>query len=110
MQNLKSQWKKTQKKFDELEKELVDSYILFLRGVARFYLEQNRRVFFHENNVVHWGEGNFGRLVIEGNEDTYDVFGDYISEIQFKADISPEIIRGFTEIKNRNLKDIRYGK
>lgn len=107
MQNFKSLWKKTKTRFDSLEKELVDCYIVFLREVATYYLQQGRRVFFRENNVVHWGEGNFGWLVIEGNED--EVFGEYISEIQFKPKISKEIIKGYTEIKEKNLEDIRYG-
>ncbi len=105
---LKSLWNDTKKKFDSLEKELVDCYISFLREVAKYYLLQGRRVFFSENRVVHWGEGNFGWLVVEGEEDAGDVFGDYISEIQFKPKISKEIIEGYKEIKKKNLKDIKY--
>lgn len=109
MQNFKSLWKKTKTRFDSLEKELVDCYIVFLREVAKFYLQKGRRVFFEENRFVHWGEGNFGWLVIEGNEEEDEVFGEYISEIQFKPKISKEIIKGYTEIKEKNLEDIRYG-
>ena len=60
-------------------------------------------------SALGWGEGNFGRLIIEGSEEVDEVFGEYISEIQFKAKISAEIIRGYTEIKEKNLEDIRYG-
>jgi len=52
------------------------------REVARYYLKKGRRVFFRENQVVHWGEGNFGRLLIEGNEDVSEVFEDYITEAE----------------------------
>jgi len=109
MQHLKSLWKKTKTRFDSLEKKLIDCYIAFLREVAKFYLQKGRRVFFEENRFVHWGEGNFGWLVIEGNEEEDEVFGEYISEIQFKPKISKEIIKGYTEIKEKNLEDIRYG-
>lgn len=109
MQNLKSQWKKAKTRFDEFEKELVDCYISFLREVAKYYLLQGRRVFFSENTVVHWGEGNFGWLVIEGEEETDEVFGEYISEIKFEPKISKEKRRGYTEITKDNIDDIRYG-
>lgn len=108
MQNLKSLYKETKEKFDSLEKEMVDCYIGFLRKVAKFYLQQGRKVFFKENYFVHWGEGNFGWLVIEGTEDIYDVFGDYISEIQFEPKIGKEILRDYMEIKEQNLEDIKY--
>lgn len=109
MQKLKSLWKKTKTEFDRREKELINCYISFLREVAEYYLQQDRRVFFRENSVVHWGEGNFGWLVIEGNEETDEVFGEYISEIQFNPKISKEIIKSYAEIKEKNLKDIGYG-
>ncbi|MEW6420005.1 MAG: hypothetical protein AB1480_18135 [Nitrospirota bacterium] len=108
MLNFKSLWKRTKTRFDSLEKELIDCYIVFLREVAKYYLQQGRRVFFRENNLVHWGEGNFGWLVIEGNEEEDEVFGEYISEIKFKPKISKEIIKGYTEIKEKNLEDVRY--
>lgn len=109
MQDLKSLWKDTKTRYDKLENELVDCYISFLREVAKYYLQQGRRVLFKENNVVHWGEGNFGWLIIEGREEADEIFEDYISEIQFKPKISKEIIKSYIEIKDKNLKDIRYG-
>ena len=36
---LKSLWKETKEKFDQLEKSLVDCYIAFLREVAKVYLQ-----------------------------------------------------------------------
>lgn len=101
-------WKETKQQFDKLEKALIDCYIDFLREVARIYLEQSRRVFFRENRLVHWGEWNFGSLLIEGDEEVDDVFGDYISEIRFEPEINEKIIEGYLEIKKENIEDIRY--
>lgn len=108
MQHLKSLWKKTKTRFDSLEKELVDCYIVFLREAAKFYLLKGRRVFFNENRFVHWGEGNFGWLVIEGNEEEDEVFGEYISEIKFEPKISKETSSSYIEITEDNLNDIKY--
>jgi hypothetical protein len=109
MKNLKPLWKETKERFDSLEKELTDCYIDFLRKVAKYYLQQGRRVFFMENRVVHWGEGNFGWLIIEGKEETNEVFGEYISEIQFEPKIKKETIESYIEIKEKNIDDIKYG-
>ncbi len=108
MKNLRSLWKKSKTRFDGLEKEIIDCYIAFLREVAKYYLQIGRRVFFQENRFVHWGEGNFGWLVIEGKEETDEVFGEYISEIKFESKISGEIIKGYTEINEKNLEEIKY--
>ncbi|MBI5166249.1 MAG: hypothetical protein HY998_00725 [candidate division NC10 bacterium] len=108
MKSLESFWKETKEQFDKLEKSLIDCYIGFLREVARVYLNQGRRVFFRENRVVHWGEGNFGTLIIEGNEEVGEVFGDYISEVRFEPEISEKVIRGSVEIKKENIEDIKY--
>ena len=108
MQNLKSFYKETKEKFDSLEKEMVDCYIDFLRKVAKFYLQKGKRVFFEENRFVHWGEGNFGWLVIEGEEETDEVFGEYISEIKFEPKISKETLGSYIEITEDNLDDIKY--
>ena len=75
MKPLESFWQETKQKFDKLEKALIDGYIDFLREVARIYIEQSRRVFFRENQFVRWGEGNFGSLLIEGDEEVDAVFG-----------------------------------
>ena len=109
MQKLKSLWEGTKSEFERRERELVDCYISFLREVAKYYLQQGRRVLFSENTVVHWGEGNFGWLLIEGKEETDEVFGEYISEIKFEPGISKETIEHYTEITKDNIDDIRYG-
>jgi hypothetical protein len=108
MRDLTSLYKEAKERFDNLEKELVDCYIDFLRKVAKYYLQRGRRVFFSENQVVHWGEGNFGWVLIEGNEETDQVFGEYISEIRFEHRVNVGTMKGYMEIKAKNLEDIRY--
>lgn len=108
MKELESLWKETKVQFDTLENLLVDCYMGFLRKVAELYLQQGRRVFFSENRVVHWGEGNFAWLIIEGTEEVNQVFGDYISEIRFEPEINEKVIRGYVEIKEGNLDEIKY--
>ncbi|MCK4403477.1 MAG: hypothetical protein KAW02_00175 [candidate division Zixibacteria bacterium] len=108
MKALESLWKETKVRFDELEKALIDCYITFMREVAKIYLEQGRKVFFKENRIVHWGEWNFGTLLIEGDEKVSEVFGDHISEIRFEPEIGEEVIKGYAEIRKENLQDIRY--
>src|SRR4030042_2457713 len=105
MKALESLWYETKVNFDKLERELINCYISFLREVAKIYLQQGRKVFFRENRVVHWGEGNFGTLIIEGDEEVREVFEDYISEIHFEPEISEKIIKGYVEIKEENLED-----
>ena len=108
MKPLESLWQETKQKFDKLEKALVDDYIAFLREVARIYIEQSRRVFFRENQFVHWGEGNFGSLLIEGDEEVDAVFGGYISEIRFEPEINAKTTEGYIEIKKEDIEDISY--
>lgn len=108
MKALESLWKETKEQFDKLEKDLVDCYIAFLREVAKSYLKQGRRVYFRENRIVHWGEWNFGTLIIEGEEDVNEVFSDYISEIRFESQINEKITNEYVEIKEENLEDIKY--
>lgn len=108
MRGLESLWKETKEQFDKLERSLVDCYIAFLRKVAKTYLQQGRKVFFRENRVVHWGEWNFGTLAIEGNEKVKEIIGDYISEIRFESELDEKALRGYVEIKEENLEDIKY--
>lgn len=108
MKESKYLWKETKKRCNKLENSLVDCYVAFLRQVAKVYLKQGRRVFFRENRVVHWGEGNFGQLMIEGKEEVSEVFGEYISEIYFEPEVNEKVIKGYIEITQRNLKDIKY--
>ena len=105
---LKALWKNTRRRFDSLESELVECYVSFLREAAKYYLQQGRRVFFRENRVVHWGEGSFGSLVIEGREEPENVFGSDVPEIRFEPKIDRKITDAHIEIKERSLKKIRY--
>ncbi len=108
MKDLSSFWRKTQKNHQRLENNLVNNYIAFLRKVVKVYLKQGRRIFFKENRIVHWGEWCFGELLIEGKEDVRDVFGEYISEIRFTPEINGKTEREYIEIREGNLKDIKY--
>ena len=108
MKDLGSPWNDAKAQFYKIEKSLIGCLIVFLKEVANIYLDKNRKVFFRENRTVHWGEWNFGTLIIEGDEEVYDVFGEYISEIHFEPEIGEEAIKGYIEIKGENLEDIRY--
>jgi len=66
---LKTLWQKTKLCHNELEKSIVENRISFLQEVAIHYLKKKRRVFFKENRIVHWGEWDFGSLLIQGSED-----------------------------------------
>jgi len=108
MNNLKPLWEETKRRTHDFEQQLVNTYINFLRQVAKHFLEQGRRVFFRENTVVHWGEWNFGALLIQGDEDVRDVFGDHVSEVKFKKEVEKEAEKGYEEITTENLDMIRY--
>ncbi|MFH1562463.1 MAG: hypothetical protein ABIF11_03465 [Nitrospirota bacterium] len=108
MMDLKGLWGNTKNQFYELEGELIKLYISFLRKVAENYIKEGRSVFFRENTVVHWGEGNFGSLIIEGEEDVIDEFGDYITEIRFERDIAEKETRGYQKIVMDSLHKITY--
>ena len=108
MEELKNLWVQTKREVDGLERRLIDAYIHFLRQVALAYLKMGRRVFFGENRIVHWGEWNFGTLVIEGNEEVDEILGDYISEVRFEFEFNGTIKGEYVEIKEENIEDIRY--
>ena len=108
MRELATYWKETKEKVEQHEEALINTYIGFLKEVARSYLKQGRRVFFRENRVVHWGEGNFGSLIIEGDEEVKEVFGDYIAEIRFGSKLDEKALRGYIEVKEANLETIKY--
>jgi len=46
--------------------------------------------------------------VIEGREDTYDVFGDYIPEIAFEPEVSDEVLKNCAQVTLDNLDNIQY--
>lgn len=108
MRDLKRQWKETEDFVNSYEKEIVKKYINFLREVARHYISRGKRVFFRENRVVHYGEGGFGWMIIECDDDEYEVFDAHILEISFKQRLNEKDITGCIEIKEENLGDIKY--
>jgi hypothetical protein len=106
---LKTLWQKTKVSHNKLEKNIVENYINFLRQVAIYYLKKKRRVFFKENRIVHWGEWNFGSLIIQGSEDVSDVFGDHISEIRFEPKVEKLAKKeGYVEVHPENIDIIHY--
>lgn len=108
MSDLKRLWKETEDFVQSYEKGIAKKYINFLREVARHYISKGKRVFFRENRVVHYGEGGFGWMVIECDDDEYEVFGAHILEIRFKHRLDEKDIIGGIEIKEENLEDIKY--
>lgn len=109
MSDFERLWKETRELVDCHEKEIAEKYIHFLRGVARHYISKGKRVFFRENRVVHYGEGGFGWMVIESDDDEYEIFGAHVLEIRFEDEVDEKDIRGYTEIGNENLEDIKHG-
>ena len=107
-EELKDLWVKTEAYVRSREQEIIDTFINFLREVAKYYLQLGRLVYFRENTTVHYGEGGFGELVIQGNEDVCDVFGTYICEVSFEPDVSTLAQKGYTPITEANLESIRY--
>ncbi|MFN3467901.1 MAG: hypothetical protein ACK4WF_09415, partial [Candidatus Brocadiales bacterium] len=87
--------------------EIIGVYMGFLREVAKHYLKEGRQVFFRESRLVHYGEGGFGSLIIEGKEDIHQVFKEYILEIKFETDLEKEI-KGYEKIRLDSLDKIRY--
>jgi len=108
MKELKALWEETREFVDKREKEITEKYIDFLREVARAYIKKGKRVFFRENRVVHYGEGGFGWMVIESEDDPYEVFGDHVLEIRFETQINEREERNYVEIKEKNVEEIKY--
>lgn len=90
------------------EQQIADKYINFLREVAKHYISKDKRVFFRENRVVHYGEGGFGNLLVECGDDEYTVFGAPIQEIEFKGKLTERDLRGYSQITMQNLENIKY--
>jgi hypothetical protein len=108
MDELKTLWKKTEEFVEQHEKQIAEKYTRFLREVARRYLSKGKRVFFKENRVVHYAEGGFGWLIVECDDDEYEVFGAHVPEIMFEQKVNERDIKGFVEIKEENLENIKY--
>lgn len=61
---LEKDWKRSCQILNQKEKAFVDTYLDFLRSVAWACLKAGWRVWFRPHQVVHWGEGGFGRVAI----------------------------------------------
>jgi len=108
MMDIKALWKETRELVHSREKEIVEKYVHFLREVARHYISKGKRVFFRENRVVHYGEGGFGWLTIECDDDAYEVFGDYVSDISLVQKLSEWDMKRSIEITEENVEAIKY--
>lgn len=108
MTDLKDLWKETEEFVNSCENEIARKYIHFLREVAKYYISKGKRVFFKENRVVHYGEGGFGWLIIECDDNKYEVLGTHVPEIRFKQEVTERDVRGSIEIKEENLEEIKY--
>lgn len=91
-----------------MERQLIKQYISSLGKIAKMFLQKGRKVYFKQNRVVHWGEGGFGDLIIEGTEKSEELFGECISEITFIQKLNKEILKGYIEIKESSLALINY--
>lgn len=78
MEDLKTLWKETKEFVKEQEGRIAEKYIDFLRKVAEITLNAENECFSRENRVVHYGEGGFGWMIIEAQEDPHQVFGGYV--------------------------------
>jgi hypothetical protein len=88
IQHLEGEWKKACTALDDREKALVETYIGFLRRVARTCLERGWRVWFRPNRWTHWGEGGFGSLSILLPKGEPEPQADLPIEIRFLTDLS----------------------
>lgn len=107
IQRLEEEWKETRVVLDRQEKVLVETYLRFLRRVAKARLEAGWRVWFRPNQWVHWGEGGFGSLSILLPTDEPEPLVDLPGEIRFFRDLSDKDRRG-EEITLANVDRITY--
>jgi len=87
IQCLEGEWKEVCRTLDEQERALVETYLEFLRHVARTCLERSLRVWFRSNQWTHWGEGGFGSLSILLPEGEQKPLASLPSEIRFLTDL-----------------------
>lgn len=106
IQGMEKEWKQVCLALDREEKALVDTYLSFLRSVARTCLERGCRVWFRPNQVVHWGEGGFGYLSILLPAGEPEERPDLPGEVRFITDLSDE--RLGEEITLATLERITY--
>ncbi len=107
IQRLEEEWKETRVALDKQEKVLVETYLRFLRRVAKACLERDWRVWFRPNQWVHWGEGGFGSLSILLPTDEPEPLADLPVEIRFLRELSDKDRRG-EEITLATLDRITY--
>jgi len=107
IQRLEEEWKETRVVLDRQEKVLVETYLRFLRRVAKACLERDWRVWFRPNQWVHWGEGGFGSLSILLPTDEPEPLADLPVEIRFLRELSDKDRRG-EEITLATLDRITY--
>lgn len=107
IQRLEEEWKETRVVLDRQEKVLVETYLRFLRRVAKACLEAGWRVWFRPNQWVHWGEGGFGSLSILLPTDEPEPLADLPGEIRFFRDLSDKDRRG-EEITLATVDRITY--
>lgn len=108
MVDLKKLWEETKEFVHVTEQQIARKYINFLREVAKHYISRGKRVFFRENRVVHYGEGDFGDLLVECGDDEYAAFGAPIQEIEFQEKLTERDLRGYSEITMQSLENIEY--
>jgi len=104
---LEKEWKEVCGTLDEQEKALVNTYIGFLRQIARACLEKGWRVWFSPNHWTHWGEGGFGSLSIVLPAGEPEPQADFPSEIQFLTKLS-DIKKLGEEVTPTTLDRISY--
>jgi len=107
IQRLEEEWKETRVVLDRQEKVLVETYLRFLRRVAKACLEAGWRVWFRPNQWVHWGEGGFGSLSILLPTDEPEPLVDLPGEIRFFRNLSDKDRRG-EEITLATVDRITY--
>ena len=107
IQRLEEEWKETRVVLDRQEKVLVETYLRFLRRVAKACLEASWRVWFRPNQWVHWGEGGFGSLSILLPTDEPEPLVDLPGEIRFFRNLSDKDRRG-EEITLATVDRITY--
>lgn len=86
-ESLLIKWEKTKQVLNFHEQKLIESYLQFLIDTAEFFIQKGNKVFFRENTVVHWGEGNFGTLYIIGTEEDEALIPGYISKIRIENSV-----------------------
>jgi hypothetical protein len=106
--DLKKLWEETKEFVHRQEQQITNKYINFLKEVAKQYISKGKRVFFRENRVVHYGEGGFGNLLVECDDDEYVVFGGPVQEIEFKGKTAERELRGYSQVTMQNLENIKY--